>query len=152
MTSSFKCYVDHSHTMYSSGNIDLEIESIFFESRCMSSVIYDWTWMVSWWSNAQNKISKFWYRNFSNSPSFKNVIHVMSWHRTHLSEHRGRKNCDVHLPSLLTSALFGGKCSASRPTRLNLRDGFHGPLRIGLVETWYQSWSFWNRKNSCCWR
>ena len=33
-TSSFKCYVDHSPTMYSSGNIDVQIWVILFESSC----------------------------------------------------------------------------------------------------------------------
>ena len=35
MTSSFKCYVDHSHTMYSSGNIDLRNWFHLFESPCI---------------------------------------------------------------------------------------------------------------------
>jgi hypothetical protein len=36
-TSSFKCYVDHSHTVYSSGNIDLRNWVHLFESPCISS-------------------------------------------------------------------------------------------------------------------
>ena len=36
-TSSFKCYVDHSHTMYSSGNIDVRNWVNLFESRCISN-------------------------------------------------------------------------------------------------------------------
>ena len=39
-TSSFKCYVDHSHTMYSSGNIDVRNWVHLFESRC-TSLTYD---------------------------------------------------------------------------------------------------------------
>ena len=35
-TFSFKCYVDHSHTMYSSGNIDVRNWVNLFESRCIS--------------------------------------------------------------------------------------------------------------------
>ena len=35
-TSSFKCYVDHSHTMYNSGNIDVRNWVHLFESRCVS--------------------------------------------------------------------------------------------------------------------
>ena len=35
-TSSFKCYIDHSHTMYSSGNIDVRNWVHLFESRCIS--------------------------------------------------------------------------------------------------------------------
>ena len=35
MTSCFKCYVDHSHTMYSSGNIDVRNWVSLFESRCI---------------------------------------------------------------------------------------------------------------------
>ena len=34
-TSSFKCYVDHSHTMYSSGNINVRNRVHLFESRCI---------------------------------------------------------------------------------------------------------------------
>jgi hypothetical protein len=34
-TSSFKCYVDHSHTLYSSGNIDVRNWVHLFESRCI---------------------------------------------------------------------------------------------------------------------
>ena len=34
-TSSFKCYVDHSHTMYSSGNIDVRNWVHLFGSRCI---------------------------------------------------------------------------------------------------------------------
>ena len=34
-TSSFKCYVDHSHTMYSSGNIEVRNWVNLFESRCI---------------------------------------------------------------------------------------------------------------------
>ena len=34
-TSSFKCYVDHSHTMYSSGNIDVRNWVHLFESPCI---------------------------------------------------------------------------------------------------------------------
>jgi hypothetical protein len=34
-TSSFKCYVDHSHTMYSSGNIDVWNWAQLFESSCI---------------------------------------------------------------------------------------------------------------------
>ena len=34
-TSSFKCYVDHSHSMYSSGNIDARNWVRLFESRCI---------------------------------------------------------------------------------------------------------------------
>ena len=34
-TSSFKCYVDHSHTMYSSGNIDVRNWVRLFESLCV---------------------------------------------------------------------------------------------------------------------
>ena len=36
-TSSFKCYVDHSHTTYSSGNIDVQNWVHLFESRCIFS-------------------------------------------------------------------------------------------------------------------
>jgi len=35
MTSSFKCYVDHSHTMYSSGNIEVRNWVHLCESRCI---------------------------------------------------------------------------------------------------------------------
>ena len=34
-TSSFKCYVDHSHTVYSSGNIDVRNWVHLFESPCI---------------------------------------------------------------------------------------------------------------------
>ena len=34
-TSSFKCYVDHSHTMHSSGNIDVQNWVHLFESPCI---------------------------------------------------------------------------------------------------------------------
>ena len=34
-TSSLKCYVDHSHTMYSSGNIDVRNWAHLFESPCI---------------------------------------------------------------------------------------------------------------------
>jgi len=37
-TSSFKCYIDHSHTVYSSGNIDVRNWVHLFESRCISIV------------------------------------------------------------------------------------------------------------------
>ena len=37
-TSYFRCYVDHSHTMYSSGNIDVRNWVHLFESRCMSGL------------------------------------------------------------------------------------------------------------------
>jgi hypothetical protein len=36
-TSSFKCYVDHSHTMYSSGNMDIRNWVHHVESRCIIS-------------------------------------------------------------------------------------------------------------------
>jgi len=39
MTSSFKCYVDHSHTMYSSGNIDVRNWVHLFESRCIIATL-----------------------------------------------------------------------------------------------------------------
>jgi len=39
-TSSFKCYVDHSHTMYSSGNIDIRKWVHLFESRCIYIYIF----------------------------------------------------------------------------------------------------------------
>jgi hypothetical protein len=39
-TSSFKCYVDHSHTMYSSGNIDVRNWVHLFESPCVCVYIY----------------------------------------------------------------------------------------------------------------
>ena len=35
-TSSFKCYVDYSHTVYSSGNIDVGNCAHLFQSRCIS--------------------------------------------------------------------------------------------------------------------
>ena len=35
MTSSFRCYVDHSHTMYISGNIDVRIWVQLFKSPCI---------------------------------------------------------------------------------------------------------------------
>ena len=35
--SSFKCYVDHSHTIYSSGNIEVRNLVHLFESRCIYS-------------------------------------------------------------------------------------------------------------------
>ena len=35
-TSSFKCYIDHSHSMCSSGNIDVRNWVNLFESRCIS--------------------------------------------------------------------------------------------------------------------
>ena len=35
MTSCLKCYVDHSHTVYSSGNIDVRNWVHLFESRCI---------------------------------------------------------------------------------------------------------------------
>jgi len=37
-TSSFKSYVDHSHTMYSSGNIDVRKWAHLFESHCIFKV------------------------------------------------------------------------------------------------------------------
>ena len=37
-TSSFKCYVDHSHTVYSSGNIGIRNWVHLFESFCISAV------------------------------------------------------------------------------------------------------------------
>ena len=36
MASSFKCYVDHSHTLYSSGNIDVRNWVNLFEPRCIT--------------------------------------------------------------------------------------------------------------------
>jgi len=39
-TCSFNCYVDHSHTMYSSGNIDVRNWVHLFESRCISILRY----------------------------------------------------------------------------------------------------------------
>jgi hypothetical protein len=36
-TSSFKCYVDHSHTMYSSGNTDVRNWVRLFELRCINN-------------------------------------------------------------------------------------------------------------------
>ena len=36
LSSSFKCYVDHSHTMYSSGNIDVRNWVNLFEWRCIN--------------------------------------------------------------------------------------------------------------------
>jgi len=38
-TSSFKCYVDHSHTMYSSGNTDVRNWVHLFESPCIQLTI-----------------------------------------------------------------------------------------------------------------
>ena len=38
-TSSFKCYVDHSHTMYSSGNIDVRNWLHLFERPCTNTVL-----------------------------------------------------------------------------------------------------------------
>jgi len=35
MITSFKCYVDHSHTMYSSGNIDVRNWVYLFKSPCI---------------------------------------------------------------------------------------------------------------------
>ena len=43
-TSSFKCYVDHSHTMYSSGNIDVRNWVNHFESRCISPTLTFTVW------------------------------------------------------------------------------------------------------------
>jgi hypothetical protein len=43
-TSSFNCYVDHSHTMYSSGNIDVRNSVHLFESRCIYRCN---SWLVS---------------------------------------------------------------------------------------------------------
>ena len=40
--SSFKCYVDHSHTMYSSGNIDVRNWVYLFESPCILGVLWWW--------------------------------------------------------------------------------------------------------------
>jgi len=39
-TSSLKCYVDHWHTMYSSGNIDVQNWVHLFESRCIITTIF----------------------------------------------------------------------------------------------------------------
>ena len=39
-TSSFKCYVDHSHNIYSSGNIDYEIESIFLNHAVLILMLH----------------------------------------------------------------------------------------------------------------
>ena len=46
-TSSFKCYVDHSHTMYSSGNIDVRNWVSLFESRCIIKFLSYLNWRPS---------------------------------------------------------------------------------------------------------
>ena len=143
MTSSFKCYVDHSHTMYSSGNIRRTKLSPCFETRC---IIFSLSTRKVGFCPSRRKEELFFI--ISVKSNWHSYYHILNWKNDEsggkifntLSDSRENVNIlEVILSIIVREKLVSKRVSNSS---LLLRYSYVTVLHLYHVPTMNVSWMF----------